>query len=117
MDIEDIVNYVQKTPDNTNPNMLRNMLNNMNSSKPLIVHVSDNWTLDKTWREMYDYYLNKGFVIGLQKFNEEAEFFNIGIIMSMMINNDNYYLFSFAGNNMAAFVAASPDDYPTRIDD
>ena len=73
MDIEDIVNYVQKTPNNTNPNMLRNMLNNMSSSKPLIVHVSDNWTLDKTWREMYDYYLNKGFVIGLQKFNEEAE--------------------------------------------
>ena len=62
-DINDVFNYVMDTPDNTNPNVLRSMLNSLEGGgsgggtlKVTITseEVSDGtkFTMDKTWQEI-----------------------------------------------------------------
>ena len=59
MDKEDIVNYVMDNPDNTNPAVLRDMLNQLNSGggSGLTIPASyenDTFTLNKTFKEIND---------------------------------------------------------------
>ena len=54
---EEIFNYVMETPGNTNPNVLRSLLDNELSGTAFIVKSTYNngvTTLDKTWQEIYD---------------------------------------------------------------
>ena len=67
MEIEDIIDYVTTTPENSNPAVLRGMLgqlnnNNSSTNNSLIVHMiwvynededNDELQLDKTWNEIH----------------------------------------------------------------
>lgn len=65
--MDEIINYVMENPENTNPNVLRNMLENYNSSGGglLIVNVVPDETTeeegvyvaDKTAKELYEAFL------------------------------------------------------------
>lgn len=58
--MEEIINSIMQTPDNTNPNVLRSQLQGMASSSTdgvlvLHAHETDSGTvLDKTWKEIHD---------------------------------------------------------------
>ena len=65
MEVEDILSYVTNTPGNTNPNVLKPMLNELKGSGGggvLVCHgtVTDNgdntttYSIDKTWKEIHD---------------------------------------------------------------
>jgi len=62
--IDDIVNYVFSSPENSNPNVLRSMLSELNGGSSnndvitmkvnIIIDSDENVYLDKTWQELYD---------------------------------------------------------------
>ena len=72
MDKNDIIDYVMHTPHNTNRAVLSGMLNQLaeggggGGAEPLIVNTSvveSIVTLDKTWQEVYDAFMNGGNII------------------------------------------------------
>ena len=58
--MDEVINYVMETPGNTNPNVLRGMLQNSSGGgNALIVKVEPNTetgklTMNKTWKEIFD---------------------------------------------------------------
>ena len=70
--MDEVINYVMETPGNTNPNVLRGMLqNNGGGGNMLAVKVeidteTENTIMDKTWKEIFDadcvsiYIINNG---------------------------------------------------------
>ena len=66
MNKQEIIDYVMKTPNNTNPAVLRHMLDEISDIEELTVHMTRQniqvdsaytfqyWVLDKTWQEIHD---------------------------------------------------------------
>lgn len=67
MTTDEIVKYVFSTPENTNPNVLKSMLQQINSengnqlnnnTQVIELHIDENKTLDMTWQEINDAWYN-----------------------------------------------------------
>lgn len=106
MGAEDIFNYVMETPGNTNPNVLRSLLDNFNS-KVLVVHNIDS-SLDKTWQEIYD-----GALIGVVILVvESSEQISIQYL-NKVTQSEQEYKVEFGETY---FTTSSKDGYPMILD-
>lgn len=118
---QDIINYVMKTPSNTNESVLKSLLNNIGGSEQginsMVVHIEktviegDNeWTytdtLDKTWQEIHDA-IDAGTVVF-------TSYFEFGCYMDKVDcaveydNKDGNHVYR-VGN----YYTSSPDGYPS----
>ena len=113
MTINEIIDYVVNSPENTNPNVLRSILGNQVSGGqelpegalvclPVEVDETTN-TLNKTWNEINQgfYYMrdDDGYILILTAVENSQE--------------NNYYIIAQYAGNSIEFVTDTPDGYPT----
>ena len=116
MTMDEIINYAIHSPENSNPNVLRSMLNQISSENgdssndieviDFNVSMEAPYTLDITWQEVYDA-LSRGAIIRSTR----------GRNPSYIITADNFvneYTVTVAGmhSNYDTFVAETTSDYP-----
>lgn len=67
--MEELINNIMQTPENTNPNVLRGQLEFIgnNSNSGILAVTDDNGTLDKTFQEIYNAISNDQLIIVRQK--------------------------------------------------
>ena len=112
MTIDEIIDYVTHSPENTNPNVLRSMLGNQVSGGQelpegalifLPAEVDETtMALNKTWNEInqgFYYIRDNGYILILTAVEDSQE-------------NDYYVIAQYAGKSIE-FVTDTPDGYPT----
>ena len=112
MTINEIIDYVTHSPENTNPNVLRSMLGNQVSGGQelpegalifLPAEVDETtMALNKTWNEInqgFYYIRDNGYILILTAVEDSQE-------------NDYYVIAQYAGKSIE-FVTDTPDGYPT----
>lgn len=92
----EIFNYVMNSPENTNPAVLRGMLNSIEGGGggALVVHVDRNGTLDKTWREIRDAADNMPLLIVTTSSGVGTDAIMIGYIVAVgsHVGTSSYYV-------------------------
>lgn len=123
-DINDIFNYVMDTPDNTNPNVLRSMLNNLEEGGSgggvLVVTctrtgspVPSSITADKTCKEIFDAYAAGTNVVFLG-----ANYFPLNpttaavLLYAVASEEDGYEFTVLAGDDYVSLKGDTANDYP-----
>ena len=114
---EDIFNYVMDTPDNTNPNVLRSLLNGLEGGSgggTFITNVDVTsegnytyYTLDKTWQEIYDASSSSAVIA---KTNGNG-WFQFTYLKSV---NENEHSVEFLNNSI--YYADSANEYPVHVE-
>lgn len=111
--MEEIINSVMQSPENTNPNVLRSQLQGISGGSgggAFVVGVDpETEALDKTAREIMDAMPQKSVCIyvnspSVTAFAELTEF---------MHRDGSPYEFTF-GKNMNSYYCSSENDYPTQ---
>ena len=102
---DEILEYVKRTPENTNIRVLKDMLENNNSSNGLIVHKIDS-ALDHTWKEIEN---AAPFVI-LDKENNEPYY-----ALVFMSPYPSVVIFVNANQELLDFICESEEDYPYEL--
>ena len=106
--MEEIINYLNKTPENTNPNVLRDMVSSGSSSGSnsgnlfLVTMDADSGESDKTFQETYDAFIGGENVIiywPLDNFYET--------ITGIMIDEDNNIFMLKGTNNSSMYIAST----------
>ena len=116
MDKNTILDYVTETPGNTNRAVLDGMLNSINSNlKPLIINIdNETKTLNKTWQEIYDAFLNQGAIIRIIDGNTKAD---ISVVSIYIIDEQTplatFGLTSFYMSETLSFSTDSTNGYPS----
>ena len=123
---EGIINYVMNTPDNTNPAVLRSLLDQMENggfNGMFVVHVDIFGILDKTWQEIHDK-LTEGYYVSIISKSIGNSFVQKQVVSTNVIEGDNenipYYRLNaiyFSGNLVSneEFFGTSPDSYPEAL--
>lgn len=124
MDKEDIVNYVMDNPDNTNPAVLRDMLNQLNSggNGGLIIPASyenDTFTLNKTFKEINDVISIGGNAV-INYTDDHGVTSNYTVIGTIVDESSieypaySVYAFNINGSGQHAFVTDNQASYPSE---
>ena len=120
--MDEIIDYVMETPGNTNPNVLRGMLNNSGGSGSGVLIVNGTIdaetqmdTLDKTWQEIHD----AGYAIIREVLRGNVMFAYIErVIAAETAGESVQYMvetFSYDGAELYSltYIADSPNGYPS----
>lgn len=114
MGVDDVFNYVMETPGNTNPNVLRSLLNNLDSGGSssggiLVVNVSDG-ALDKTYSEI----LASTTPVVIHQASEEASYW--GFVTAVFEDDGEYTVVVTDSSEQAVsyYIAYSADGYPEK---
>lgn len=118
-DINDVFNYVMESPDNTNPNVLRSMLNSLegggSGGGAFIVQLDmSTWTLDKTFKEIAEASMTMPVVIfiGSSGFAMQQPF------LALMSGDGQYAVASLGVDDVTgelmiySYVTTNADGYP-----
>lgn len=121
-DIDDVFNYVMNTPDNTNPNVLRSMLNNLEGGGGggvLVVTVTivedpgggQRLVCDKTTGQIINAIQTGGAVFSFEAGGRSQ----LASFTLATFDGEIYELYAGTGVPMIIFHASSLDDYPDSI--
>lgn len=108
--MEEIINYLNKTPENTNPNVLKDMVSSGSSSGSnsgnlfLVTMDVDSGESDKTFQETYDAFIGGENVI---IYDEALGYYNT--IISAMLSEENTTYGFITSNSM--YVASSSNSH------
>lgn len=138
--MDEIIDYVMETPGNTNPNVLRGMLNNSGGNLPaitsddngdvltvvdgkwakaapsggggILVATDTNGTLDKTWQEIRD----ADYAIVVQDFENSGEVYHLTapLFQTIIIDDEDYVISVYVGGDTVYYSTDSADGYPVR---
>ena len=119
--MEELINNIMNTPENTNPNVLRGQLETIgNNSNGGIFVVEDNdGTLNKTFQEIYDAVDNDQFVVikSTQPNEENIPTYELSYVTfagpSLDLDHDGYVI---STTGMYQYYADTMDDYPSTDD-
>ena len=117
MDKEKIIDYVMQTPENSNPAVLRSLLNQLNTSNDkLIIRVNEDqdepgtFRLDKTWQEIHDA-LAEGIFTEIVSSHGEVEVeINFLAYCGTDVANGEYYVSDVL--DQVEYSCENPNDYP-----
>lgn len=130
--MDEIINYIMETPGNTNPNVLRGMLENSSSGSSgsgLVVHADIDetdpentiYTLDKTGQEILDAYPWVKCVYTGTGFFGETQYFALDLVkyeVSNGLSGTVTYSFIFEANDESFTVfVTNLNDYPTNAEE
>ena len=117
----EILDYVMQSPENTNPNVLRDLLKSTkDSSESSIIEMivdGENLLLNKTWQEIFN---NK--YDSIQYSEDSSNYKTFWYIASIGTNGNNYVVEAFypeaSGQSIsnwhyAYFSTTEPDGYPS----
>ena len=115
--MEEIINSVMQSPENTNPNVLRSQLQGISGGSGggvFVVNITgdspSNAAFDKTASEVFAAKQTMPVVVTMT-FNGATVF---GDLVIAVKQGTNYtFLAYFRGNDLSQFTAASDDSYPT----
>lgn len=118
MTINEIIDYMVNSPENSNPNVLRSMLNSLNVGggqdndiEIIEFHIDEEEKLDLTWQEIKDA-LDRDAIL-LTKIKN-----SYGIILGAILDENTYVVgISFLDNSINYFVADSANGYPQYTED
>ena len=108
--MEEIINYLNKTPENTNPNVLRDMVSSGSSSENsggnlfLVTMDADSGESDKTFQETYDAFMNGENVVIYDQLNGYYD-----TVISAMLSEENTTYGFITSNSM--YVASSLNNH------
>lgn len=112
MTIDELIDYVTHSPENTNPNVLRSMLGSQLSGGPalpeganicmIIPYNEETGALEKTWQEITDI-LSENIICLTEKDNN--------ILMLDTTQTDSSYII-ITNNTQQIFTTNEPDGYP-----
>lgn len=112
MGVDDVFDYVMETPGNTNPNILRSLLNNLDSGSSsgggvLVVNVADG-ALDKTYSEI----LASTTPVAVHQASEGSSYWGF---VTAVFDDDGAYIVTVTDSSAQAasqYVTDSADGYP-----
>lgn len=119
MTIDEIINYVFSSPENTNPNVLHSMLSSLSGGAAessgsesdvqlMKVEIDDNGILNKTWQEMYDAAL-AGAIIYTEDEGDKCYFMNFAV----SDNSESYVVVLVTSTNQTIwFSTDTASGYP-----
>ena len=116
---DEIIEYVMNTPDNSNPAVLRDMLNGLGGGNSLMIHVNSDGILDKTWNEIKA--TNGNAILILQLTEDSSDSYSIqylpliGVFASILPEEDPTYgvaFFNAFNMNNKQYLTHSSNDYP-----
>ncbi len=125
MDKEDIINYVMDNPDNTNPAVLKDMLNQLNSGggSGLIIPASyenNTFTLNKTFKEINDVISTGGNAV-INYVDYQGVISNYTVIGTIVDENNNIEdpvysvkAFNIDGYGIHSFNTNNQTSYPSE---
>lgn len=118
--MEELINNIMNTPENTNPNVLRGQLETIgNNSNGGIFVVEDNdGTLNKTFQEIYDALDNDQFVMvkATYPIEENIPAYALNYVESAGPSSDlghDGYIIHISGIPESPYYADTMDDYPS----
>ena len=123
MTVDEIIEYVDNTPENSNPNVLKSMLRGLNSGgsgegATEIFFVEDfSESLTKTAGTIWSALQNEKMVV-LRVFNLEESFVFYSLAAATYVTGTGTYYFAFSdimNNQIKAYTATSVDDYPAYV--
>lgn len=116
MEIDEIVDYATKSPENTNPAVLRSMLSQLNGGsggvQVFIVSVTEDgviWTCDKTWREIADAYDGGKMV----RFNLPSYDNASSPLLGLTASSEQYDVYYQYARNISPLSCSNENDYPS----
>ena len=118
MSIDEIIEYVMNTPDNSNPRVLRDMLNELGGSgeadvKLLTADYDFYWsTLHNTYAEIENWIKNGSVVLINSYGNNPDGLASYGIIKDYGQDEFGYYIWSSDADAGHLYYATTKSDYP-----
>lgn len=129
--MDELINYVTESPENTNPNVVRSLLSQIptsgNSGEIFVIKGTLEYfeeedeeyiVSNKTFREISDAVSRKDFIVVIATEQDNPDYYKVGVFNGYLNHDevDDLYEIGFAsllGNSeYLTFEAESQDDYP-----
>lgn len=123
--MEEIINYINSTPENSNPNVLRGLLQTMsdrilavNATSGIMVTVDDQGVFDKTYNEVSGAMVNEKLPVYVLSRTDYDE--GVTTHYHLLVKNESYEgtdnvgnWYSFTDSDGHEYQCTSINDYPT----
>ena len=113
---EDILDYVMNTPNNTNRMVLSDMLDEFNSGSGggvFLIVEGNNYTLNKTWKEIYDA-ATSGLVPIIQYYDPTTKYVWTVLVENIQKFGSEYKIDAISAGSSHVYSTDSEDGYPVH---